>query len=634
MIQVLDPLTVDQIAAGEVIERPLSVVKELVENSIDAGADAITIEIRGGGIESIRVTDNGCGIVPDEIQTAFMRHATSKIRTSADLLTVSSLGFRGEALSSIAAVTKTEVITRTRESIVGSRYIIEGGKEIKLEEIGSPEGTTFIIRDLFYNTPVRREFLKSRTTEANAIQECICEFSLSHPEIRFQLIVDGKPKIKTTGDSTLRTSIYYNFGSELTNKLVSVDEEEQEMHLSGFIAKPEYSRGTRSYMHYFVNGRYIKNNIIQAAISDGYRDYLMNHRFPFTALMLELPPEELDVNVHPTKREVRFRKEKAVYELIFHAVKQALDSITLIPEETLGPSIPDSRKPASTPMEVKAPEPFEKERATHEYKQQIFKTEPMVRESSGRFSKPDTTDFSSHQDLVEEASPAAVQATDQPEMSSPAMPDSLSAEENAFLQENVFREEEAPEFRILGQVFDTYWLVEYRDELLIIDQHAAHEKILYERFVSEMKAKSGHSQKLLAPLVVTLSGREWECLDEYREAFTELGFGLEDFGDTEILIQAVPADFLNLDSREVFIDILDSLMTGQKGKKPEMILDRLATIACKAAVKGNNTLSTAEAATLIRDMLSLEEPYHCPHGRPTTIAMSKSEFEKKFKRIL
>lgn len=618
MIQVLDALTIDQIAAGEVIERPLSIVKELVENAIDADSSAITVEIRGGGTDSIRVTDNGCGIPADEIRTAFLRHATSKIRTAKDLLSINSLGFRGEALSSISAVTKTEVITRTRDSIIGSRFTIEGGREGKLEELGCPEGTTFIIRDVFFNTPARREFLKSKTAEAGAIQECLCEFSLSHPEIRFQLIVDGKPKLKTTGDQTLRTSIYYNFGSELTSLLVPIDVTEEDMHLSGYIAKPEYSRGNRSYMNYFVNGRFIKNNVIQAAISDGYRDYLMNHRFPFTALMLELPPEALDVNVHPTKREVRFRNEKAIYELFFHAVKNALDAITLIPEESIGTPSPEKTDIVSpTPVE-KSPEPFEEKRQSRDYEQQKIRTVPIVRESGIRTA----SESSSYKELSAVTDPVSDHTEDSP------------ADEPLFLKENLFREEDTPAFRIIGQVFDTYWLIEYREELLIIDQHAAHEKVLYEKFVAKMKAKTGLGQKLLAPLVLTLSGREKECLENYREAFSGLGYRWEDFGDTEILIQEIPADFLNLDAKEIFIDVLDSLMTEQKGKKPEMILDHLATISCKAAVKGNNTLSVREAEALIRDMLALEEPYHCPHGRPTTIAMSKSEFEKKFRRTL
>ncbi len=589
MIKVLDKLTVDQIAAGEVVERPLSIVKELVENAIDAGADAITVEVKGGGIDHIRVTDNGCGIEKSEIPTAFLRHATSKIIDAKDLLNLTSLGFRGEALSSIAAISKVELITRTHDSIVGTRYIIEGGEEVKSEEIGSPEGTTFIIRDVFYNTPARREFLKSKVTEANAISECMLTFSLSHPEIRFQFINDGKPKLKTAGDASLRTNIYYNFGSDLTRVLIPVEAKDNELVLTGYIAKPEFSRGNRSYMHYFVNGRYIKNNTIHAAIMDGYRDYLMNHRFPFVTLMLSVKPELVDVNIHPTKKEIRFRDEKPVYELFYHTIKDALDRITLIPEETL-----EDRRQVQETVITKAPEPFEKVRSVLTKEPEEVVDRSYIQQ---RFDKPTEVN-----------------------------------EPSSFLSENLFREEEAPSFRIIGQVFETYWLIEYKEELLIIDQHAAHEKVLYERVVKKMRDKKGMSQSLLAPIVVSLSGKEQTTLLENSEAFLQIGFEWEDFGDREYLIKAVPADFLNLDAREIFIDILDSLMDGMKGKKPEMILDRLATISCKAAVKGNNTLSIPEVKTLISEMLTLDEPYHCPHGRPTTISLSKYEFEKRFKR--
>ena len=603
MIHVLDKLTVDQIAAGEVVERPLSIVKELVENAIDAGSDAITVEIKGGGIDQIRVTDNGCGIEKNEIPTAFLRHATSKITDATDLLSLTSLGFRGEALSSIAAISKVELITRTHDSIVGTRFLIEGGEQIKVEEIGSPEGTTFIVRDVFYNTPARREFLKSKTTEANAIAECMLTFSLSHPEIRFQFINDGKPKLKTSGDNSLRTNIFYNFGSDLTKVLIPIEAKEGNLSLSGFIAKPEFSRGNRSYMHYFVNGRYIKNNTIHAAIMDGYRDYLMNHRFPFVTLMLDINPDMIDVNIHPTKKEIRFRDEKSVYELFYHTIKASLDRITLIPEEKLG----DGEEENNVVEDIKKdPEPFEKSRLFNETISTDLNTDTAsdindndFRYEQHRFDKP------------------------------------LTVEENgSFLSSNLFREEDAPAFRIIGQVFDTYWLIEYKDELLIIDQHAAHEKVLYERVVKKMKEKKGLSQALLSPIVVSLSGKEQTALIENAEAFRNFGYEWEEFGDREFLIKSVPADFLNLDAKEIFIDILDSIMDGMKGKKPEMILDRLATISCKAAVKGNNTLSVPEVKTLISEMLSLEEPYHCPHGRPTTISLSKYEFEKRFKRLV
>ncbi|MBO4396760.1 MAG: DNA mismatch repair endonuclease MutL [Eubacterium sp.] len=638
MIYILDKLSIDQIAAGEVVERPLSIVKELVENAIDAGSAAITIELRGGGIDLIRVTDDGCGIPGDEVKTAFFRHATSKIKDAAELIHVMSLGFRGEALSSIAAVAKVELITRTRESIIGTRYIIEGGEEIKTEEIGCPEGTTIIVRDVFYNTPARRKFLKSAVTEGNAIRECIVQFSLSHPQIRFQLIMDGKPRVKTAGDRTLRSNIFSNFGSELTKILIPIESESNDMTLKGFIAKPEFSRGNRSYVYYFVNGRYIQNSVIHSAIMDGYRACLMNHRFPFTALLLNIPPEKLDVNVHPAKKEVRFKDEQIVYDLFFKSIKEALDKITLIPEETLDTGKSDKRLQIDagfTSSVTKNPEPFEKTR----------NLESVIREKENYASNSGQIRFDSN--LVKSLSginnyedKQYSESNNNEDRSNPEIDYEKDSEINdvindsEFVRENIFREKELPSFRIIGQVFDTYWLIEYENRLLIIDQHAAHEKVLYERVVAKMKSKQGMSQQLLSPIVCTLTGREITVLNENSEAFISLGYEWEDFGDTEILIQAVPADFLNLDPKEVFIDMLDSLIDGREGKKPEMVLDRLATISCKAAVKGENELSEPEAKALITEMLSLDEPYHCPHGRPTTIAMSKYEFEKKFKRIL
>ncbi len=635
MIHVLDKLTIDQIAAGEVVERPLSIVKELVENAIDAGSDAITVEIKGGGIDQIRITDNGCGIEKNELPTAFLRHATSKINDANDLLSLTSLGFRGEALSSIAAISKIELITRTHDSIVGTRYLIEGGEQIKIEEIGSPEGTTFIVRDVFYNTPARREFLKSKTTEANAIAECMLTFSLSHPEIRFQFINDGKPKLKTSGDNSLRTNIFYNFGSDLTKVLIPIDAKEGDLSLSGFIAKPEFSRGNRSYMHYFVNGRYIKNNTIHAAIMDGYRDYLMNHRFPFVTLMLEISPDMIDVNIHPTKKEIRFRDERAVYELFYHEIKASLDRITLIPEEKLGDGEEDENTVAKDIK--KDPEPFEKSRLFNETITSDLNTDTASDTnediSDDINSELNTFEAKSEPDIISNTDNTASNNNYRYEQQRFDKP--LTVEESGpFLNSNLFREEDAPAFRIIGQIFDTYWLIEYKDELLIIDQHAAHEKVLYERVVKKMKEKKALSQALLSPIVVSLSGKEQTALAENAEAFKSFGFEWEEFGDREFLIKAVPADFLNLDAKEIFIDILDSIMDGMKGKKPEMILDRLATISCKAAVKGNNTLSIPEVKTLISEMLSLDEPYHCPHGRPTTISLSKYEFEKRFKRLV
>ncbi len=606
MIQVLDQKTINQIAAGEVIERPMAVVKELMDNSLDAGATAITVEIKEGGISFIRITDNGAGIAREEIKTAFLRHATSKIRTTEDLLSVTSLGFRGEALSSIAAVAQVELVTKPADEIVGSRYEIHGGREITLEEVGCPEGTTFLVRNLFYNTPARRKFLKSKTTEGNYIQELVQRYSLAHSDIRFSLIMDGRNKLQTSGDGQVKTNIFYNYGADVTREMIPVCQEAEGMKLEGFIGKPILSRGNRAFMNYFVNGRYIKSPVITGAIEQGYKEFLMNHRYPFVTLMLTIDSHYIDVNVHPTKMEVRFTNQQEVYDLFCQTIHAALKQATLVPEVSL------ESKPAKTAESVvspkKAPEPFEYGREEKEEK-----------ERHGRIAEGNKT-------------------LDQGLKHAPFAEQKVNIIKEEYHQLDLKKEEDVkpdvPVFRIIGQVFDTYWLVEYEKELLIIDQHAAHEKVLYERLMEALREKKGITQTLAAPLVVSLSGRELEVLEQHKSVFEEIGFRLEGFGDREYLITGVPADFLNLAPKELFLEMLDSLMQENARIKPEFVLDHCATMACKAAVKGNHQMSYAEAKKLIEQMLQMDQPYHCPHGRPTTIAMSQYEFEKKFKRIL
>ena len=599
MIRVLDQKTINQIAAGEVIERPMAVVKELIENSLDAGASAITIEIKEGGISFIRITDNGSGIARDEIKTAFLRHATSKIKTMEDLLTVSSLGFRGEALSSIAAVAQVELITKQNGELVGSRYEIHGGKDIALEEVGCPAGTTFLVRNLFYNTPARRKFLKSKTTEGNYIHELVQRYSLAHADIRFSLIMDGKNKLQTSGDGQLKTNIYYNYGADVTQNLLPVSAEAYGMKLTGFIGKPVLSRGNRTMMNYFVNGRYIKSPVITGAIEQAYKGFLMSHRYPFVTLLLTIDNHNIDVNVHPTKMEVRFTNQQEVYDLFFDSIQMALKGNDLMPEV----SLQEEKKTEKIPSAVaKSPEPFEQKR------QASFVHENFVYDNG-----------------------------DQGNL------DQGNLNQRSFVREN-FRQldlsedtevlPEVPQFRIIGQLFDTYWLIEYENELLMIDQHAAHEKVLYEKLMAKLKEKEGLTQELAAPIVVSLSGREIEALHEHREIFEKIGFRFESFGDREYLLTGVPADFLNLASKELFLEMLDSTMNDSHMGKPEMVLEHCATMACKAAVKGNQIMSLAEARHLIEQMLKMDQPYHCPNGRPTTITMSKYELEKKFKRIV
>lgn len=594
MIHLLDQNTIDKIAAGEVIERPAAVVKELVENAIDSGANAITIEIKQGGISFIRITDNGCGIPKDQIPLAFQRHATSKISTIEDLLQVKSLGFRGEALSSIAAVSQVELITKDADSIIGCRYEIHGGTEITKEEIGCPDGTTFIMRNLFYNTPARGKFLKTNTTEGGYISDVVLHFILSHPEIRFKFIWDGKIKIQTSGNGNVKDNIYNQYGPDITKALLPVEVSQNGMTLTGFIGKPELSRGTRSFMNYYINGRHIKSPVIQKGIEAAYQGFTMTNRFPFTALFLKIDSSCLDVNVHPSKMEVRFTNQEEVFELFRTGLHEILKQTTLIPKVSLGKeeTVKKSEKkaynpPVRTPEIPKAPEPFETKRTV--------------------------------QPPAPEAAPVA-----------PV----IKYEQQSLFQEQLLREEDAVRFRLIGQVFGTFWLIEYKDELLIIDQHAAHEKVLYEELMKELSENHVYSQNLLAPVVLTLTHREKEVLASYQEAFTKLGFEIEEFGGDEYAVKAVPSHFLHLATRELFYSILDELLENPQGGKTELITDRCASISCKAAVKGNHTLSFPEAEKLIEKMLRAEEPYHCPHGRPTTISMTKKEFEKKFKRIV
>lgn len=604
MIQVLDQKTINQIAAGEVIERPMAVVKELIENALDAGATAITIEIKEGGISFIRITDNGSGIAKDEIKTAFLRHATSKIRTMEDLLTVNSLGFRGEALSSIAAVAQVELITKQQEEFVGTRYEIHGGKEIAWEQVGCPEGTTFIVRNLFYNTPARRKFLKSKTTEGNYIHELVQRYSLAHADIRFSFIADGRNKFQTSGDGNVKTNIYYHYGPDTTKNVLPVSCESAGMKLTGFIGKPVLSRGNRTFMNYFVNGRYIKTPVITGAIEQAYKEFLMNHRYPFVALELTIDSSYLDVNVHPTKMEVRFTNQQEVYDIFYHTIYTALKESNLIPEVTLSDDGKETKKIPFTDKETKKrPEPFEINR------QELL---------------PVTQEIPVQPQEIREAPFSGLQRT--------------AVVEPAYTQIDLKNDEQiisdVPQFRMIGQVFDTYWIIEYENELLLIDQHAAHEKVLYEKLMKQLREKDGLSQELIAPIVVSLSGREIEVLQQYKKVFEKIGFRMESFGDRDYLITGVPADFLNLASKELFLEMLDSFMQEGHPDKPELVLDHCATMACKAAVKGNHMLTFAEAKHLIEQMLQMDQPYHCPHGRPTTISMSKHELEKKFKRII
>lgn len=718
-IAVLDKHTIDKIAAGEVVERPSSVVKELVENAIDAGATAVTVEITDGGKKLIRITDNGGGIEASQVPTAFLSHATSKIEKVEDLENIASLGFRGEALSSIAAVSQVELITKTPSAISGVRYVIEGGVEQSMEEMGAPDGTTFLVRNLFYNTPARSKFLKSDSSEANYIGTMMEQLALSHPEISFKYIQNKQVKLHTSGNYNVKDVIYNVYGRDMAKALLEVSYENDFMKIEGYAGKPEVSRGNRSFENYYVNGRFVKNNIITKAIEDAYKGFVMQHKFPFVSLQIQMTGNDLDVNVHPRKLEVRFARGAEVYDAIYEAVHNALLHRELIPVVPVGKEERESKVAAVSRGAV--PEPFEKSRRTELhcegaaekagrssagnnescYSQAAEKTAPtgkitssgslgnssgcqassVLREQAIYQAKP----FSKEEEALfagtlKEAAEADKRADEKAEEKADKSADEKAAEDNIsvermneadnqaetavsvnyeipdksepgqsdpgteypsvggkqleLFQEKLLAPESRSRHKLIGQLFDTYWLVEFENQFYIIDQHAAHEKVNYERFVKRFKEQSIESQYLNPPLVVTLNMDEQAKLKANEEYFRKYGFEIEPFGGREYCISAVPTNLYGFHEEELFLEMLDNL--GGEGAKDafDLFTARLATMACKSAVKGNHQMSALEADKLIDELLTLDNPYNCPHGRPTIIAMTKTEIEKKFKRIV
>ena len=757
-IAVLDQNTIDKIAAGEVVERPSSVVKELVENAIDAGATAVTVEITDGGKKLIRITDNGAGIEADQIPLAFLRHATSKIEKVEDLEQIASLGFRGEALSSIAAVSQVELITKTPSAVSGSRYIIEGGVEHSLEELGAPEGTTFLVRNLFYNTPARSKFLKSDMTEANYIHTLMEQLALSHPEISFKYIQNRQVKLHSSGNYSVKDVIYSVYGRDITKALLDAEFENDFMKITGFVGKPEIARGNRSFENYYINGRYVKNNIITKAIESAYKGFLMQHKFPFVSLQMQMEGNDLDVNVHPAKREVRFAREQEVYEAVYDTVRKALMGREMIPKVTLGKSEPVKKEEPVKPSSV--PEPFEKKRreqlcghaekeiketgisgdrayagagafvpektkswmerpayqstvkepsvsysashTTETKKPQVFSAseedlfqgtlrekqeEELKRETetklpaeenrelknTGRSQMKNTVPVSQNTNQKKEhwisekekpesgdflSEPAEITHTsDSPEKTAQNLETVISVEtepgisaaesdQNShemaeqeprqleLFEEKLFAPESRERIRLVGQIFDTYWLAQFGDNFYIIDQHAAHEKVYYERLVKSFREKTVDSQYLNPPLIVTLNLQEENILKENQKYFSQFGFEIEEFGGKEYRISAVPATLYGFSEEALFLEMLDQLSGSGEKDALDIFASRLATMACKAAVKGNHAMSAKEAEKLIDELLTLDNPYHCPHGRPTIISMTRTELEKKFKRIV
>ncbi len=640
-IQLLDQKTIDNIAAGEVIERPASVVKELVENAVDANANAITVEIKDGGMTLIRVTDNGIGIPKDQVKTAFLRHATSKIRSVEDLLSVSSLGFRGEALSSISAVAQVELVTKTAESFSGVSYKIYGGEEEAFDDIGAPDGTTFLVKNLFYNTPARRKFLKSATTEAGYVEQMMVHIALSHPEISFKFIHNNKNKIYTSGNGKVKDIIYHIYGRDVAGALIPVQAQSEDVKVTGFVAKPYVSRGNRNYESYFINGRYIKSSIIYKAIEEGYRTFTMKHRYPFVCLDFKINQELLDVNVHPTKMEIRFRNGREIYELVVDTVREALLQKDLV-QDVLRETPKKKEQPKT--KEVKKPEPFEVNRRKEETQKmdQTMKDFAKMRQiqtnQQGHRAKPEGM----KQDrLKSESSQTAKKPTyaglnynTQKKEFPQYKTDELSSNQMTLREDPVFSVQARPDRKILGQLFKTYWLIEYEDQLFIMDQHAAHEKVNYERLMKNFKEKEIYSQRLEPPMVVTVSMMEAEALERYKDAFAGLGFTIESFGGNEYCIREVPANLYGIGERDLFMELLDAVSQENGTMDTEVIASKIATMACKMSIKGNQRVSLMEVEHLLDELMKLENPYQCPHGRPTIIKMSKYEIDKKFKRIV
>lgn len=649
-IQVLDQITIDKIAAGEVIERPASIIKELVENAIDAGASAVTVEIKEGGISFIRITDNGCGIPKGEVPLAFLRHSTSKIRSVDDLSTVASLGFRGEALSSIAAIAQVELITKTKDEVTGTRYRIEGGAEKSIEDTGAPDGTTFLVHQIFYNTPARRKFLKTPMTEASHVSELMTRLALSHPEVSIQFINNGQEKLHTSGNGKLKDIIYHVFGRDIANNLLETNERIDGIQVQGFIGKPIISRGNRNYENYFINGRYVKSNIIAKAIEDAYKDFTMQHKYPFTALHFTMDGTDLDVNVHPTKMELRFSNQQGVYNFIYNALKQTLSEPELIPRVELPEAkevpvkaekiVERKQEQPMTPVREERKTPVIEEEKNLDYFMKKMRERVTAYHQQVTKVKPTPAPSVVQENVNYEALPASqVAAVKQPvpeQAVAPREEKSVVTEKQLdFFEEKLLTKKAAQEYKIIGQLFETYWLVEFHEQLYIIDQHAAHERVLYEKTLRGMKDREFTSQYLSPPIILNLSMQEEEALNTHMDIFTNIGFEIEPFGGDSYAIRAVPDNLFSIAKRELFTEMLDQLVDGiHSSLAPDIVAEKVASMSCKAAVKGNSRLSAAEVETLIGELLELENPYHCPHGRPTIIAMTKRELEKKFKRIV
>lgn len=702
-IQLLDQNTINKIAAGEVIERPSSVVKELVENAIDAGAMAITVEIKEGGISFIRVTDNGSGINKNEIDIAFKRHATSKIKSIEDLITVSSLGFRGEALASISAVSQVELITKTKDSITGTRYISEGGQKMSIEDIGAPDGTTFIVRNLFFNTPVRRKFIKSAATEAGYINSLMQYLALSHPDISFRFINNNQNKLHTSGNMKLKDIIYNVYGRDITANLYEVNSSANNIKIEGYIGKPFVNRGNRTYENYYINGRYIKSGIINRAIEAGYKGFIMPHNYPFTVLHFTINPKIIDVNVHPTKMELRFSDNEYVYNFVYDTILSTLKGKELVAKVEADGQVMQhirkdmldegekDKKPENIPnvnndgqqniesavqsdmvkdienvkndssvqttvnkivdagMSEGQPAGSDNDKVVRNIDNVIGNKAEICPSSSAVTLVPESTykeQQENHNEVQTTLTPATKTRLPEPfevKRSEAMVKDDekkyqadvkAKPEQMSMFKDKLLDEDNKNNYRIIGQLFDTYWLIEFEDRFYMMDQHAAHEKVLYERMMKKIKEHHIDTQMIMPPIILTLNMNEEEVLKRNMPVFTKMGYEIEEFGGNEYKVTGIPAGFPKLDYRQMLMDLIDGLMREGRMSDMDILTEKVASMSCKAAIKGNNKISYEEAKELMKELMKADNPYNCPHGRPTLIVMSKYDIEKKFKRIV
>lgn len=665
-IQLLDQATINQIAAGEVIDRPSSVVKELLENAIDAKATAITVEIKDGGISFIRITDNGCGIEKDQVRKAFLRHATSKLHTIDDLLDIGSLGFRGEALSSIAAIAQVELISKPPEAMLGISYQIEDGEEKSLTQIGAPDGTTILVRNLFYHVPARKKFLKTAATEGNYINQLMENMAMLRPDISMRFINGGQNKLYTSGNGRLKDLIYTIYGREISSNVLEINYECPLFAVTGYIGKPIISRGNRTFENYYINGRFVKSRLIAAAIEQAYKPFMMQHRYPFTVLHIKIKPELIDVNVHPAKMEVRFQQENEIYELLAGAIENTLRGKEFIPDVS-----DDGKAEKKVQEKQKLPEPFEQRRlqamkeiippppAEHktqneqkpsaEHKTQSEQKLPRNEEQPkvpSKLSEPvceykaekeqTIKDSDSkwesasgiHKRIGQDVSQTVNQMPTQPEQKLE------KPEQQTLFTEPLLSEKARIHHRLIGQLFDTYWLIQYGNQLYIMDQHAAHEKVNYERLMEAYRKKERITQFVSPPMVISMTRAEEAILEEFKSEFERIGFTIEPYGGREYAISEIPANLYGINEKELFLEMLSDLEDRGSMQPSELIASKLASMSCKAAIKGGQKISFQEADALVSQLLTLENPYACPHGRPTIITMTKYELEKKFKRIV